>query len=206
MLLDDHSVVRKGIRILIENVENVKIVCEASDGLEALKMIEQYAPDILISDISIPGISGLDLAAKLRDAKIKTKVLFLTMHQEEEYVIKAFENGATGYLHKGVEEDEIIEAVIKASKGEKHFNKNISEILTKALLNKGGKKEKDIHLTERETEILKHIVDGKSNKIISEQLFISIRTVDTHRTNIMRKLKVNNIAELVKYTYENKML
>ena len=206
MLLDDHSVVRKGIRILIENVENVKIVCEASDGLEALKMIKKYTPDILISDISVPGISGLDLAAKLRDAKIKTKVLFLTMHQEEEYVIKAFENGATGYLHKGVEEDEIIEAVIKASKGEKHFNKNISEILTKALLNKGEIKEKDIHLTERETEILKHIVDGKSNKIISKQLFISIRTVDTHRTNIMRKLNVKNIAELVKYTYENKIL
>lgn len=206
MLLDDHSVVRKGIRLLIEDVENIKIIYEASDGIEAYKMVKELTPDILISDISVAGITGLDLAAKIKEDRLNTKILFLSMHQEEEYVIKAFENGASGYLHKGVEEDEIIEAIIKVSNGEKHFNKNISEILTMALLNKEEKKDKDLQLTERESEILKLLVDGKSNKTVSEQLFISIRTVDTHRTNIMRKLQVSNIAELVRYAIKNKLI
>ncbi|MDH5366265.1 MAG: response regulator transcription factor [Cyclobacteriaceae bacterium] len=206
MLLDDHSVVRKGIRLLIEDVENINIICEASDGIEAFNMIKAFTPDILISDISVSGITGLDLAAKIQESKLDTKILFLSMHQEEEYVIKAFENGASGYLHKGVEEDEIIEAIIRVSNGEKHFNKNISEILTTALLNKEVKKGKNIQLTGRELEILKLLVDGKSNKTVSEQLFISIRTVDTHRTNIMRKLQVSNIAELVRYAIKNELV
>lgn len=207
IIVDDHAVVRRGIRLLLEDVNQFHIIEEASEGKDALEKCKRLNPDIVISDISMPGISGLELSEALRVECPKVKVLLLTMHQEAEYVIQAFKSGVYGYLHKGVHEDEIISAIVKISKGTKYYNSEIAEILTQGLIDSAKVSDKDIgRLTKREKEILKQLVDGFSNKQIAFKLFVSTRTIDTHRANIMSKLQVHNTAALVKYAISNKLI
>jgi two-component system nitrate/nitrite response regulator NarL len=207
IIADDHAIVRRGIRLLLEDETHLDIIDEASDGQMSLEKCQELNPNILISDVSMPEISGIELPAILREECPTVKVLLLTMHQEPEYVIKAFKNGVYGYLHKGVEEDEIVTAINEISKGDKYYNNNVAKILAENLV-AGDKKEDDEveELTKREKEILSELVNGLSNKKIAEKLFISVRTVDTHRANIMTKLNVNKTAALVKYALENKLV
>jgi len=207
IIADDHAIVRRGIRLLLEDVAHFNIIDEASDGQESLDKCKRLTPDILISDVSMPEISGIELTALLKEECPSVKVLLLTMHQEAEYVIQSFKNGVYGYLHKGVEEGEIVTAINEISLGNKYYNHNVAKILAENLVTSDNKDGKGIEeLTKREKEILGELVNGLSNKSIADKLFISVRTVDTHRANIITKLNVNKTAALVKYALKNNLV
>ncbi len=206
ILADDHSVVRTGIRMLISNDDSIEIIGEASSGNEALDMVKKMEPDIVITDISMPGMTGIELAEAIKKDYSDTKVLVLSTYSDEEYILSAFEAGALGYLPKDTDEDQFLAAIKTVADGDVYYTKEVSDILTKSLIKQKRTIDDPLELTEREKEILKLIVDGLSNKEIADQLFISVRTVDTHRRNIMDKIEAKNTAELVRKAIEDKLV
>lgn len=205
VLADDHMVVRSGIKNLLENEGEVEVIGEASNGEEALERVKALAPDLLIIDIRMPVMNGLDATKKLSGLKLPTKALILSMHDDEDYILQSIESGASGYLLKDTSKDEFMKAIRTIHQGGQYFSGDISQVLVKSYLNiKDRKVTKNVtpantyDITKREKQILKMISDGISNKDIAEQLGKSIRTVETHRFNIMKKLKVSNVVELLK--------
>ncbi|ERM80329.1 hypothetical protein P872_13470 [Rhodonellum psychrophilum GCM71 = DSM 17998] len=213
VLADDHVVVRNGIKMLLENEGEIKVIGEASNGQEALEVVEKLQPDILIIDIRMPVMNGLDATKKLMEHSTKTKALILSMHNDEEYILQSVDCGASGYLLKDTSKEEFIKAIRTVYQGGKYFSGDISNVLVNSYLNVKSAKpsfakvtENNYDLTKREKEILKLITAGVGNKEISEQLNKSIRTIETHRFNIMKKLKVNNVVELLKKVEEESAL
>jgi len=198
VLADDHPFARSGVKSLIDKPDSIEVVAEASSGMEALELVKEKKPDVLISDISMPTLSGLELAEIISKEYPRTKVLILSVHQDQEYILKGYEAGAMGYLPKNSSEDELVEAIHTIHSGQKHINQMVSQILAQSLITEQSIPHQDFNLTKRESEVLRMLIDGMSNKQIAADLFISIRTVDTHRTNIMKKLNVNNAAEMVR--------
>lgn len=205
IIVDDHEIVRQGIRMSLDRVNtNISIVAEASNGQEALDLISQNDLDLIITDISMPKMSGLELTKEIRKKHPHVNVLILSTHNEEKYILSSFEAGALGYLPKDAPVDQIILAIETVVSGEIFYTPEVAKTLAIASIK--GKSPSKKALTEREKEILELIVKGQTNKEIASNLFISIRTVDVHRRNIMQKLEVNNTAELVRITLENKYL
>ncbi len=209
VLADDHVVVRYGIKMLLESEGEIKVIGEASNGEEALAAVKKLQPDVLIIDIRMPVMNGLDATKQLKSSSTKTKALILSMHNDEEYVLQALDSGASGYLLKDTSKEEFIKAIYTVHQGGKYFSGDISNILVNSYLNvKGNKPSKgngnanQYELTKRELQILKLITDGVNNKDIADQLGKSVRTIETHRFNIMKKLKVNNVVELLKKVEE----
>lgn len=198
VLADDHPIARSGIKSLIDSSESITVIAEASSGEEAFELVIEKKPDVLVTDISMSTLSGIDLAEKISKECAHTKVLILSMHQDQAYILKAYEVGAMGYLPKNSDELELVQAIKNIHSGQKHLSPFVSQILAQGMLSDQSSPQKDYNLTRRETEILEMLIDGMSNKQIAADIFVSIRTVDTHRTNIMRKLKVNNAAEMVR--------
>ena len=206
VLADDHVVVRNGIKILLENEGEIKVIGEASNGEEALAIVKNLQPDVLIIDIRMPIMTGLEATSKLKNVSTKTKALILSMHNDEEYILQSVESGAAGYLLKDTSKEEFIKAIRTVNQGGKYFSGDISNVLVNSYLNvKTGKTsasnvepDEQYDLTKREKQILKLILDGTANKEIADQLDKSIRTIETHRFNIMKKLKVNSVVELFK--------
>ncbi|MBV6639206.1 MAG: response regulator transcription factor [Cyclobacteriaceae bacterium] len=196
LIADDHLVAREGIVYLLSGSPGVEVVGEANNGREAISMIENLKPDILVCDISMPDFSGIELLKKLEDSGQNVKVLILSMHKDPEYIMKSFEYGALGYLPKNADEGELIKAIETIHSGDRYLTQEVSNVLAQSML--ASKSTVKYNLTSREKEIINNLVKGLSNKQIAAELFISIRTVDTHRTNIMKKLKVKNVASLVK--------
>ena len=194
--------VRDGIKSLLENEANIKVVGEATDGLEALKVVETEKPDLLILDIRMPNLTGIEVVEKLRAQGNFVKIIMLSMHESEEYVLKSIRAGADGYLLKGSSKEEFLKAVHTVSNGGKYFSGDISSILIGQLSNPAATMEskqsldEDMMITKREKEILKLLLSGKGNKEIAEALDISKRTAEVHRFNLMKKLKVKNLMEL----------
>jgi len=208
LLADDHGIVRNGIKSLFNDVDEIEIVGECADGEETIEKIKELSPDVLITDIEMPKLSGIEVTEIVRKDFPKTNILILSMHDDEEYVVKAIEAGAIGYLSKDIEEEDIVAAVKYVARGEMYYTNAISEIMARSLFKKSKKSidNRNESLTSREIEILKLIVEGLSNKLIAYKLYISLRTVDTHRTNIMRKLQTKNTAELVRLAIVNKLV
>ena len=202
VLTDDHVFVRDGIKSLLENEANIVVVGEATDGLEALKVVETEKPDLLILDIRMPNLTGIEVVEKLRAQGNFVKIIMLSMHESEEYVLKPIRAGADGYLLKGSSKEEFLKAVHTVSNGGKYFSGDISSILIGQLSNPAATMEskqsldEDMMITKREKEILKLLLSGKGNKEIAEALDISKRTAEVHRFNLMKKLKVKNLMEL----------
>ncbi|SHG62967.1 two component transcriptional regulator, LuxR family [Flavobacterium fluvii] len=202
VLADDHVFVRDGIKSLLENEANIKVVGEATDGLEALKIVETEQPDLLILDIRMPNLTGIEVVEKLRSQNNFVKIVMLSMHESEEYVLKSIKAGADGYLLKGSSKEEFLKAVQTVANGGKYFSGDISSILIGQLSNPVATAEtkqsleEDMVITKREKEILKLLLSGKGNKEIAEALDISKRTAEVHRFNLMKKLKVKNLMEL----------
>jgi two-component system nitrate/nitrite response regulator NarL len=202
VLADDHVFVRDGIKSLLENEANIEVVGEATDGLEAMKIVETEKPDLLILDIRMPNLTGIEVVEKLRSQNNFVKIVMLSMHESEEYVLKSIRAGADGYLLKGSSKEEFLKAVHTVANGGKYFSGDISSILIGQLSNPVAAMEtkqsldEDMMITKREKEILKLLLSGKGNKEIAEALDISKRTAEVHRFNLMKKLKVKNLMEL----------
>ncbi|WP_422359608.1 response regulator transcription factor [Reichenbachiella sp.] len=207
VLADDHGIVRKGIKLLISGGKNIEIVGEATDGLQAVELVKDLKPNVLIADISMPGMTGIEVAAEVKKLHPSTNVLMLSTYFDEENILESFEAGALGYLPKNSNEDELIHAIEKIAEGKLFYTPSVMEIVGSSLIERKslGSSIK-ASLTSREKEILKELVNGSTNKEIGSKLFVSTRTVDAHRRNIMKKLKVNNSAQLVKISMEKKLV
>jgi len=212
VLADDHVFVRDGIKSLLENEVNITVIGEATDGLEALTLIDELKPDLLILDIRMPNMTGIEVVEHLRSKNNFVKIVMLSMHESEEYVLKSIQAGADGYLLKGSSKEEFLKAVHTVSNGGKYFSGDISSILIGQLTNpslvsepKQSLGEEQV-ITKREKEILKLLLSGKGNKEIAEALDISKRTAEVHRFNLMKKLKVKNLMELSNKASEYSLL
>jgi len=211
LLVDDHQIIRDGIRLMLQDSNSVEIKYEASSVAEALDILgAQHDIDIVISDISLPHQDGLYLLKKVKKEYPDIRFLFLSMFIEENYALQAVEHGADGYLPKDVSVNKLVSAIEKVYNGDIYYDLKISTLIIKALLNKNVKSyglgESSRALTKREKEILSLVINGVSNSVIAEQLEISVRTVENHRANILRKVGVKNTAELVRYTLQNDVL
>ncbi len=206
VLADDHTIVRDGIKYLLEEEENISIVGEASNGQEALEMVAKTEPDILIIDIRMPVMNGIEAVKILNSKPTKTKAIVLSMHDSEEYILNSINAKAMGYLLKDSGKDEILKAIDKVFHNEKYFSGAISNVIINNLLEKKqqpesiptpkSKQDLPFQLTKKEFQILKLILSGKTNKEISEELQNSTRTIETHRFKLMKKMHVKNSIEL----------
>ncbi len=208
-LADDHKMFREGLKNILERDPGISFVGEADDGIDALKKISQLKPDIAVVDITMPGLNGIELTKQLIKLDKTIKVLILSMHSDTFFVINSFNAGARGYILKEDSFKLLIEAIRKVAKGNTFISPSVdSPLLQKEL---SSKAERKIFswinlLTEREVQILQMIAEGNTNAQIADRLSISIRTVDTHRKNIMSKLNIHNVAGLVKYAIKHKII
>jgi DNA-binding NarL/FixJ family response regulator len=201
-ILDDHKLVRKGFCLILNNVPDFKILLETDNEDDLIELVKSNAVDVVLLDISMPDTNGLELVSKLLKYNKSVKVIMLTMHKEGEYIIKAVKNGASSYLLKDVEPEELEEAIRTVHQKGKYFSQFISEILIDNI-----SKPKEIgRISDREKEILQYVAQGLSTKLIAEKLSISTRTVEAHRTKIMKKVKANNSAELIKKAIQFKLI
>lgn len=195
-LVDDHSLVRDGIRALLSVVPNVAVVGEAENGAQAIEMVEQCKPDLLLLDINLPDINGLVLTRKIRERHPSLRILVLSMHDSKEYVSESLRAGASGYVLKNSPSREIVAAIEAIATGGTFYS---AEIAQKLLLDDGESSE----LTPRESQVLYKMAQGLNNKEMARELNISVRTVETHRLSIRRKLKIDKPAALVKYAIDH---
>ena len=212
VLADDHVFVRDGIKSLLENEANIEVVGEAIDGADALEVVAKNKPDLLIVDIRMPHLTGIEVVEKLRGENNDVKIIMLSMHESEEYVLKSIKAGADGYLLKGSSKEEFLKALHTVAAGRKYFSGDISSILISQLTNSSTSLEPkqsladEMMITKREKEILTLLLSGKGNKEIAEALDISKRTAEVHRFNLMKKLKVKNLMELSNKATEYSLL
>ncbi|MEI6697230.1 MAG: response regulator transcription factor [Bacteroidota bacterium] len=211
MLIDDHQIVRDGIKVLLESLENVKVIGEASNVAELLEKLKYAQPDIIVTDISMPDISGIELTKIINgDKKYQgIKILILSMYTNEDFVFNAIKAGARGYLPKNTTRKELFEAVNTIYNGNEYFSESISNIILKSYIKKvksvenGEKKET---LSIRETEIVRLFAQGFGNQKIADKLFISIRTVESHKNHIMHKLALKTTVDLIKFAIKNNIV
>ncbi|WP_405384761.1 response regulator [Maribacter sp. LLG6340-A2] len=208
VLADDHALVRDGIRSLLETESDLEVIGEASNGKEAIDLVAEVHPDILIIDIRMPVMNGIDAVAELTKSKSPVKTIILSMHDSEEYILKSISSGANGYLLKDTDKSEFIKAIHTVREGGKYFSGDISNVLVNNLL--GAKKEvvkedtpkktgeNVFDLTNKELKVLELVLSGLTNQQISEKLQNSKRTIETHRFNLMRKMDVKNLIDLSK--------
>lgn len=209
VLVDDHRLFLDGIKSLLSEVDFIDIIGEASSGNEALDLLTNIKPDIIMMDISMKGLSGIDVSKEITKLFPDIKIMILSMHTNEEFVINAIKAGAKGYLSKDTSKEELLDAIQIIQEGGECYSKLISENFLKSYVKKYKAEQSLIEnkiLTQREIEILKLAVHGLSNKEIADKLFISTKTVDSHKNNIMQKLKLKNTAEMVLYAVKNKLI
>lgn len=207
VLVDDHQMFRDGVKAVLTDEEQIEIVGEVGNGNDLYALLKETDVDLIITDISMPEISGIEIVNYVSEAYPNIKMLILSMHSNEEFITKALKSGANGYLPKDTSMNELLDAIYTIHTGENYFNKNISDTILKSVINKskntlGEGKE----LTKREKEIITLVVDGLTNKEIADKLNISIRTVDSHKNNIMQKLQLKSSVELVKYAIKNNLV
>jgi two-component system response regulator NreC len=202
MLVDDHAVVRSGLRMLLENQADMVIVGEAGTAAEALAALSELHPDVVLMDIGLPDVSGIEAAREMRRLRPETAIVALTIHEDEEYFFKMLDAGAVGYVPKRAAPEELVSAIRAAAAGEVFLHPSLAKLLVKDYLGQepAGKTARALDgLTQREQQVLSLLADGASNPEIAEGLKISPKTVGRHRENIMRKLNLHSRTELVKY-------
>jgi two-component system response regulator NreC len=205
VLADEHLLFRQGMKKIINETPEMKVVGEAGDGQEAIELVKKLLPDLAILDISMPKLSGIEACREIRRLFPDVKILVLTMHKDREYLYQAISAGAQGYLLKEDSDEELFAAIGTIRKGAIYVTKALAGVVStdiSALFRK-GERHLPRSLTAREREVLKFICEGKSNSEVADVLRISVRTVETHRANMMNKLDLKNTAELVRYAMEN---
>ena len=200
LIADDHTIVRSGVRLLLESETDIEVVGEATNGKEALTLVEELHPDVVLMDIAMPEVDGLEATKTIISQWPNTAVLVLTMHRSDEYFFEMIKAGASGYVLKGAEINELIHAIRVVAKGEVFLYPSIAGKLVKGYLDsiEGNNNAMSI-LSKREIEILRLLADGYSNKEIAEKLVVSSSTVHSHRSNIMNKLNFKNRRDLIQY-------
>jgi DNA-binding NarL/FixJ family response regulator len=202
LLADDHTVVRKGLRLLLESHAGFRVIADAADGREAVALAEQHMPDVVVMDVAMPILNGIEAARQISAKLPQTAVVFLSMHSDEGYVLKALKAGARAYLLKDSAEHDLVSAVIAVSEGKAFFSPAISKMLVEDYMRQmQERKVEDSYelLTTREREVLQLLAEGRNNKETAALLNLSLYTVETHRSNIFQKLNLHNGAELILY-------
>jgi DNA-binding NarL/FixJ family response regulator len=206
LVADDHPVVRKGLQICLAKQGNMRIVGEAADGDEALRKARELSPHVVLMDISMPGMNGLAVTEVLRKELPQIKVLILSVHNNKEYIFRVIQAGAHGYVSKEAPPEEVLRAIESVYEGEPFFSEDIARAALSEFVTSGGKMEPFAQLTSREREVLVQIAEGKSNKEIADRLGIGVRTIETHRERIMRRLNIHSVAGLTKYAIANGLI
>lgn len=217
MLVDDHSIVRDGIRLLLEQADGLEIIDEANDGEEALDKLKIHhadatLPSLILMDISLPGMSGIQTTQVISRLYKSVRVLMLSMHNNEDYILRSVEAGAYGYILKDSSSDEMIKAIRTIASGDKYYSSPVASIILSGYMqqlkkgDKHSKADRQSKISNKEREILQFLVDGLSSREIADKLQLSVRTVDNHRANMMRRLQVKNAAELVRMAVEDKLI
>jgi two-component system, NarL family, response regulator NreC len=201
LLADDHGIVRRGLRSLLEEA-GVSVVAEAADGLEAIRLTEEHRPDLVILDIGMPKLSGIEVAARSQKLDRPPGVIILSMHADESYIIRALAAGARAYLLKDATDEDLLPAVRAVGAGKPFFSPTVTAVLIEdyvRALQKRGLSDSYHLLTDREREVLHLLAEGRSNKEVATLLDLGVSTVETHRANLMQKLNLHNTAEIVLY-------
>ncbi|MGR5068376.1 response regulator [Vibrio alfacsensis] len=207
VLVDDHELVRAGIRTLLGAIESIEVVGECGEGLDALPILKQLTPDLVVLDISLKGLNGIELVSLIRKQNTNIKILMLSMHNNVEYVAKCLRNGAQGYLLKDSAVDELEPAVMNVLSGDSYISREVDEsMLDKLLLDENTPTSLLELLTSRQRQILQLIAEGYSTKQIADSLHVSVKTVETHRTHIMKRLNIFDIAGLVRLAMEKRLI
>ena len=200
LVADDHALVRAGIRAFLERIPNIEVVAEASDGREVVELVAKQQPDIVLMDIAMPGLNGLEAIRQIVKTWPRVRVIILSMHASEEYVWQALRAGARGYLLKGASLAELELALSSVVRGEIYLSPPLSQpAITEYVQRTGKDRAREEKLTARQREILSLIAEGKSTKQVALQLNISVKTVESHRTQIMQRLNIHDVAGLVRY-------
>jgi two-component system, NarL family, response regulator LiaR len=211
LFADDHAIVRDGLRSLFKSDPGFSIVGEAADGAEAVKLVAKWRPDVAVLDISMPNVNGIEATAMIKENYPETKVLILTIHENEEYIRELILAGADGYVLKNAEKKEIFDGVRTVAAGSTFFSASVSKALLEGLVRSTRNRvpfqlTNEAKLTKRETEVLRLIAEGMTSKQIAERLSLSVTTVNSHRTNMMKKLNIHEIVGLVKYAIQKSLI
>jgi DNA-binding NarL/FixJ family response regulator len=206
LLADDHSVVRDGLRRLVEGAGDMTVVAEASEGREAIQKAREVSPDVAVVDISMPGLDGLEVVRQVLSTNPNLPILILTMHEEEQYVVRAIGAGAKGYITKRSAAGQLLQAIRKVHAGGRYLSESASEALA-ARMAKGGETGSLLDLlSDREIQVLRALALGRSNREIAETYNLSIKTVDTYRSRLLKKLDLRNNAELTRFAIRSKIV
>jgi DNA-binding NarL/FixJ family response regulator len=202
LLADDHGIVRRGLRAILETEPGLTIVAEASDGMEALRLVEEHQPDILIIDIGMPKMNGIEVAARTQKLERPPNVIILSMHSDESYITRALAAGARAYLLKDATDEDLLPAIRMVASGKPFFSPAVTVVLVEDFMRQlraRGLTDTYHLLTDREKEVLQLLAEGRSNKEVATLLNLGLSTVETHRANLMQKLGLHNTAEIVLY-------
>ena len=206
LLADDHSIVRAGLRRLVEDAGDMVVVAEAADGREAISKVQESLPDVVVIDLSMPGMDGLEVVGRLLSRDPKLPVLILTMHEEEQYVVRAIEAGAMGYVTKRSAAEQLLKAIRKVHAGGRFLSESASEALATRMAKGAAARSPLDTLSTREIQVLRGLALGKSNREIAETYHISIKTIDTYRARLLKKLNLRNNAELTRFAIQNRLV
>lgn len=209
VIAEDHTILRAGLRALLASQQNLEVVGEAGDGREAVRIVDALVPDLVLIDLSMPRLNGMEAIKEIKSQHPQIKIIVLTVHKSDEYIIASLDAGANGYMLKDASKNELLLAIEYVLAGKLFLSPSISDKVAEAYLeNKKGKKKSSVwdSLTLREREVLKLIAEGHKNKDIADHLCISLKTVEKHRSNLMQKLDLHNTAALTTYAIEKKII
>lgn len=204
IIADDHLIVIEGLKRILDECEDMEVVAQATDGKEAVELVLKHKPDILILDITMPGYDGLEVINVLKEMAPEVSVLVLTMHEEEQYIFRSIEAGAMGYLTKKSVSDQLVNAIRRIYSGKRYLPEDVSEIIALKIA-KGASSPLDL-LSTRELQVLKRIAMGQTNKEIAEEYNLSVKTIDTYRQRILKKLNLRNNADISRFAIQYKLL
>ena len=206
LLADDHGIVREGLRRIVEESGDMEVVAEAADGREALRQVDTAVPDVAVVDISMPGIDGLEVVGRLKDSHPGLPVLILTMHEEAQYIVRAIEAGAMGYLTKQSAPEQLVTAIRKVCQGQRYMTDEATEALALRIARGSRDKTPLDSLSMRELQVLRRLAMGHTNREIAQAYSLSIKTVDTYRSRLLKKLDLRNNAELIRFAIQNNLI
>ena len=206
LLADDHSIVRAGLRRIVEESGEMQVVAEAADGQEAIQLVKKTAPDVAVIDISMPGLDGLEVIGQLQAMNPGLPILVLTMHEEGQYVVRAIQAGALGYLTKQSAPEQLVKAIHKIYKGQRYITDEAAESLALRVARGSNGKSSLDSLSMRELQVLRRLAMGHTNREIANAYHISIKTVDTYRARLLKKLGLRNNAELSRFAIQNRLI